>query len=407
MAGTPAPKERPAKRRRATGNDSDLSLFSTEGPFECFPGPVMLAGNNGIVLAANSRAGPIGASLKAGGPAELREAITSALRGYPAQINPLFLPVDESGGAAPRAYDVVVLPWGEGSAALLMARDVTLERGLRAALIESRQRFKELVEIAGDFAWETDAQGRFTFLSTASVLGHAAVQLIGESAADLLVEGPDPFICTEKMAAVELAVRCADGTAVRLEVTAAPLFGEDGAWRGARGLCRAVAVPQGCDGQGQDPQAAGGAAAGRGDALARVLQTIRAEQPASRVLATAADSLISALGVAGVAIYRRSLEGETTLEVRTGMPLPDGLIELLRCAVAGDKDEVEASSQSGNLLARLTRHDSKTNGILGVWRSPRANGWSAAERHFLGQIAGEIGAANERLCQAASRMVER
>lgn len=406
MAGTPAAKERPAKRRRATGNDSDLSLFSTEGPFESFPGPVLVAGNNGIVLAANSLAGPIGASLKAGGPAELREAISAALRGYPAQINPLFLPVDESGEAAPRAYDVVVLPWGEGSAALLMGRDVTLERGLRTALVESRQRFKELVEIAGDFAWETDAQGRFTFLSTPSVLGYAGVQLLGESAADLLIEGPDPFTCMEKMAAVELTARGADGTAVRLEVTAAPLFGEDGVWRGARGLCRGVAAPQGCEGQGPVPQAAG-ATTVRGDALAGVLRTIRAEQAASRVLATAADSLISALGVAGVAIYRRSLEGETSLEVRTGMPLPDGLAELLRCAVAGDKDEVEASSQSGNLLARLTRHSNKTNGILGVWRSPRANGWGAAERRFLGEVAVEIGAANERLCQAAAQLTER
>ena len=33
------------------------------------------------------------------------------------------------------------IPWADGKAALLLARDITLERSLRAALIESRQRY--------------------------------------------------------------------------------------------------------------------------------------------------------------------------------------------------------------------------------------------------------------------------
>ena len=40
-----------------------------------------------------------------------------------------------------------------------------LDGTLRAALIESRQRMKELLELSCDFGWETDANGLFSFVT--------------------------------------------------------------------------------------------------------------------------------------------------------------------------------------------------------------------------------------------------
>jgi PAS domain-containing protein len=59
----------------------------------------------------------------------------------------------------PEAAGRTALPWISGDTALVIARDITVERSLRAALIESRQRYKDLVEASSDFAWETDAEG--------------------------------------------------------------------------------------------------------------------------------------------------------------------------------------------------------------------------------------------------------
>src|SRR3546814_14332330 len=81
-----------------------------------------------------------------------------------------------------RAFDVVVLPWASGTVALLLGSDVTLERSLRAALVESRQRYKDLVQISHDFAWEPDGEGRFAFVSPRGSLGSPAHALVGRSA---------------------------------------------------------------------------------------------------------------------------------------------------------------------------------------------------------------------------------
>src|SRR3546814_1488318 len=72
------------------------------------------------------------------------------------------------------AYEMRISDWSSdvcsSDLALLLGRDVTLERSLRAALVESRQRYKDLVEISNDFAWETDGEGRFAFVSPRGAL---------------------------------------------------------------------------------------------------------------------------------------------------------------------------------------------------------------------------------------------
>ncbi len=190
MARLPATKASKEDYERAVGQAIDLGLFAAGGSFERFPGAVLLTGQNGIVLAANPAAEGVVTLLQGGGSEELRMAIEAALGGRAAQINPLLLtPARGDGGGAEgdakgvgQAFDVAVLPWGDGAAALLLGRDITLERSLRAALIESRQRYRDLVEAACDFAWETDAKGNFSFVSTQGALGYSAAELAGTQA---------------------------------------------------------------------------------------------------------------------------------------------------------------------------------------------------------------------------------
>ncbi len=182
MARLPATKASKEDYERAVGQAIDLGLFAAGGSFERFPGAVLLAGQNGIVLGANPAAEPVVALLQGSASDELRVAIEAALAGRAAQVNPLLLAPTEGTKGAGQTFDVAVLPWGDGTAALLLGRDITLERSLRAALIESRQRYKDLVEAACDFAWETDAEGNFTFVSTQGALGYSAGELVGAPA---------------------------------------------------------------------------------------------------------------------------------------------------------------------------------------------------------------------------------
>ena len=52
MGRATAPKPKEESYGRMASDHPDLGLFSTGGPFESFPGPVLVAGRNGIVLGA-------------------------------------------------------------------------------------------------------------------------------------------------------------------------------------------------------------------------------------------------------------------------------------------------------------------------------------------------------------------
>ncbi len=219
-----------------------MGLFSSGGAFEAFPGAVLVAGLNGVVLGANPAAKPIADFLQAEGALSLRTAIASALDGKAAQINPLLVPDPGIADKGPRAFDTAVLPWGEGMAALLLGRDVTVERGLRGALIQSRQRFKDLVELSGDFAWETDKSGRFTYAISEGNLGYEAEDLLGKESDGFLLEaeGSSPFATKVPLQNGKLRLRRADGGTALLTVKAVPILDADGVWCGARGLCRPI-----------------------------------------------------------------------------------------------------------------------------------------------------------------------
>ena len=67
------------------------------------------------------------------------------------------LPWIPGDGPAVVEWTAVALP---DNTVALFGRDVTLDINLRDALAESRQRFRDLVDISSDFAWETGTEGR-------------------------------------------------------------------------------------------------------------------------------------------------------------------------------------------------------------------------------------------------------
>lgn len=405
--GAPRPGSRPdpvsgalsgLEPGQAAGQGHGLALSGA--PLERFPGPAVIAGPNGVVLDANAAGEPIAGLLRGGAGEELREAIASAQQGRPAQVNPLLISPGQSNGSAGLAFDVAVLPWGEGATVLLLARDITLERSLRAALIESRQRYKDLVEAASDFAWETDAEGRFTFISAGGALGYSADELVGTYARDLddsgLAGGESPFTTRLRVREAETWVRQPDGEPACILATALPLFDSDGEWRGARGLCRNITAER-------RHEARLAVDRHRERLLAYILGILRDEMDPAMVLSAACSALVPALPATGAAIYRAGSGGNLSCAAQSG-ELPEDLdMETLIRRISHGESEVEIVQEHGGgkgiLFGRATGFQEAWNGVLCLWRAGTVESWSAEDRSLLSEIAGQIGLTNRQLAR--------
>jgi len=396
MAQGPASKTVDEAYDRAVEEAVDLGLFAVGGSFERFPGAVLVAGRNGMVLAANESATPIAALLQRGASEDLRAAINSALTGRAAQINPLLLAPEDGKRTVGLAYDMAVLPWGSGTAALLLGRDITLERSLRSALIESRQRYKDLVEASSDFAWEADASGRFIFVSAQGALGYSAAELVGAQALDLLVDATSdqesPFATRVPVQEVEMWVKRSDGEPACLLATALPLSGPDGEWCGARGLCRNITAER-------THEAALAGDRNRERLLAYILGIVRDEMDPAHMLHAAAGALVPALPATGASIYRLDEAGAMICAAQAGTLPPDEVLEPALQRIADGEDQVEQAVASGALFAKETRFQDERNGALCLWRSGAIGPWHSEDRFLLTEIAGQIGLANRQFAR--------
>ena len=145
------------------------------------------------------------------------------------------------GNETNRQIELTFLPSAPG--VVVLGRDTSLERRMHAVLVESRQRYQDLVAISGDFAWETDQSGAFVFVSPKGALGYAAAELIGRRPSDLLSDDAladtvSYFSCKAPVQDAIVWLRDAGGQAVCLKTSALPVLAGDTQWTGARGICR-------------------------------------------------------------------------------------------------------------------------------------------------------------------------
>ncbi len=190
-----------------------------------------------------------------------------------------------------------------------------LERNLRAALADSRQRYKDLVEISSDFAWETDADGAFAFVSPRGALGYTAGALIGRQAASFVVEPRRadslPFAARQSVERAEVWFRRADGELALLVCACLPLHDAAGRWCGARGVSRDITEER-----------AGEVALARSQNLGRqrthALKAIWDQVEPRAMLPAAAEAVMRALSAEAAWIYRTEPGGSRSLAAGAG-----------------------------------------------------------------------------------------
>lgn len=126
---------------------------------------------------------------------------------------------------------------------LAIQQDVTEQRRDKEALAESEERFRKVAEMVGEWLWEQDAEGRYTYSSDAvrEILGLEPSELLGKSYLSILQpegDGPPPAANLSNPKPFRRVVNCylrGDGRRVFTESSGAPIFDESGRlakWRG-------------------------------------------------------------------------------------------------------------------------------------------------------------------------------
>ncbi len=303
-----------------------------------------------------------------------------------------------------RVFDITVMPAFDAErgadVTMIVGRDVTLATSMRRTLVESRQRYKDLVEVSAAFAWETNAEGTLVFVSPQGVLGYSVDELVGRQPESFLAEPLDGaslqlFAARQPTADVEVWMRRADGNAVCLLVSAVPLYDDTGRWTGARGVCRDIT-----DVRERDIAIA--RSRNRERLLSFIVRSFRDEVDPENMLTIAAATVAQGVGVSGCNVLR-ARPGDTPARL-------DDLISAAtfgRVGTAGDlrealatfsgTDVVETVIGKWNVLAAITRYRQEVNGAIVLWRELSRVPYDEDDRILLSDLSAQVGIAIEQI----------
>ena len=297
-------------------------------------------------------------------------------------------------------FQTTIVPEVLDGQVLFLFHDQTLDHNLREALIESRQRFKDLVEVSTDFYWEVNAAGQFQFVSRAGALGYAPEDMVGMNPKDLVIGAeefaPLPFHADRVAEDVELWMHTADGGMACVEVSAMPFYEEDGTHLGVRGVCRDVTHER-------ERASALAQAQQREQILGYIVNTIREEIDPANMLGSAIAATARALGAEGASILRRlpsakDAQGgadenappvfEPAAQFGGGGPgqFGDRFLDF----EPGERTLREDQIEGWNVLAGPCVHAGEVKGVICLWRR---EDWTDDTRLLLGDIANQLGVA--------------
>lgn len=293
-----------------------------------------------------------------------------------------------------------ILVDGRESAFCFM-RDLTLDYSLRRALVDSRRRYRDFVEISSDFTWETSADQQFVYVTPHGALGYSADDLLQISPSRLVAPESavaNPFLTSERLEHQEIWLRRRDGQTACMVVSALPLIDVDGIWRGARGVCRDVS-------ELREREAALVRVNNRERVLTRIVRAFRDEVNPEAMLTLAAEVLAKGLGADHSQIFRsvevpspNLIEGvsEFQLAARYGQgaaPNPADILNLF----SGGTGAAEILRDAWQILAAPARFQGANNGVVVLWRALGRGPWSDDDRLLIADIANQIGVTIEQL----------
>lgn len=390
---SPSDQPQTEGRMAGTGGPGPSSESRLRAMLSGFPGAAVLVGGDGAVLAANARAASLQALIQHGVAPEISALIDSARAGCMIAAGTVTL----KSAKGEIVLDITVVPSGADGDLVVMARDLTMERNLRTALVDSRQRYKDLVEVSGDFSWEAGTDGKFTFVTPRGALGFATEELIGKEARDFVISPEDfsslPFASDRPLDDVEVWMHNKDGSAACVLVSCVPLIAtENGGeeWKGTRGVCRDVTDER-------ESESALARARGREQHLNYIVSTIRDELEPHNMLNAAAAATAHALGMAGCRIYRRNEQGAFTVAAEHGNVAGLGELDAALEKKALGDNVIEVGIGGWQVLATPTIYRQTVNGALSMWKVADGEPWEDDHHILIRDVANQLGIANEQI----------
>ena len=361
------------------------ALFFGAGPLARSTSPAAIVHDTGAVVVANAAAWGCSTQIGLAEAGPLRPEIAAAVSAR----KPTVVTLAEEGAA----LTLEVLPLSEGMA-LLLGREAGVAGALNEALVDSRSRYKALVEMSSAFVWEIGADGRFTFVSPRGALGWTADELVGRNPNDYLSDATDsPFSARKPVDGAIVWWRRKDGREACLSITATPIE-RDGRWRGARGVCRDVTAERTHENELARARQ-------REDLLAHFVKLLRDADGTEAMLDAACETATRAFDARACRIDRVDPDGTITGLAAYGVTHDDvgRALMITRVARAGG-GIATMDSGNGRRIACPTLHRQKVNGVLCLERAPGAPAWSDENRRLVAGLADQLGIA---LAQAAAQ----
>jgi diguanylate cyclase (GGDEF)-like protein/PAS domain S-box-containing protein len=269
---------------------------------------------------------------------------------------------------------------------------VDLDRALRGALIESRQRMKELLELSCDFAWETDANGLFSFVTSGGALGHETLDLLGSDPAELLLSPEDSryFLEDTPPEGKLIWAKDKDGRPRCLHLKARAIYDEHGEFQYVRGACRDAT-------QDQDRDVALAAARHRERSLIQLFRALRQAADPKAAIELGVATTAQATGAAGATLYSVGGEAPSGEVAVFGAPMdaPDPVHQ----AIAG-RQTARGMASGRRLLAIPGELGGRVAGVLLLWRLEDQPDWPEDDLFLLRELTDQLAVA---IAQAAEQ----
>jgi diguanylate cyclase (GGDEF)-like protein/PAS domain S-box-containing protein len=315
----------------------------------------------------------------------------------------LTLPGEAPAGA--RTLDVTVVPVGARQA-YVIGLDITAALDAAAA---SERRYRDLVEIAADFAWETGADGTFTFVSGSGAFGFAARMLLGKNPRDLMLRDPGagavlPFNAPAPVRQQEVWVRNADGGPICLTVSAMPIFGKDGKRLGARGVCHDVTSSRLVDSSETRRRV-------RERVVKHIIDSVLKHKTAKGMLDTAARAICHAVDGSACEAFLFDAHGRAVKAAQFG---ETGIAErysrqLVKRIDPGDLHQAVVAGRP--VLGMMTRSEQGPTGVFLVWHVEPNAAWTEENELLLVELRDQFSGvvlqiAEQRKLETLSRFDE-